>query len=340
MFEENEISKNAVGGTELTKRGLGKIIDPTLASNFQIICSRVRELDPTKIRVYWVHDLPSDPECAKIKDKSFRDQFHLIAFTSDYLYMRFRQEHGVPYDEKFVVIESCIDPIDSPEKPDDTINLIYHTTPHRGLALLVPAFGFLAKIHPEIRLHVFSSFKVYGWPEADAQFEPLYEQIRQHEQATYHEFSGTDSYKDVVAQLEKTHIFGYPCVWEETFCRSVVEAMSAECLVVHPNFGALPFTSGGLNIQYPGDADHNKHLNTFTKFLDIAIKITKGKEVATKDRLRFNKAYVDTQYSTQYIANKWTAQMNALLQQYPDEASRALPKPDDRPMFVFNTSPR
>lgn len=52
MFEENEISKNANGGTEIAKRTLQELIDPELKKHFQIISSRVRELDESKIRVF------------------------------------------------------------------------------------------------------------------------------------------------------------------------------------------------------------------------------------------------------------------------------------------------
>ena len=69
-FEENEISKNAFGGTELAKRKLASIIDPELLKEFQIISSRHRDFNPEKIRIFWAHDLPEDPESAKFKDKS------------------------------------------------------------------------------------------------------------------------------------------------------------------------------------------------------------------------------------------------------------------------------
>ena len=44
-FEENDISKNANGGTEIAKRKLAQIIDPQLLENFQIISSRIREMN-------------------------------------------------------------------------------------------------------------------------------------------------------------------------------------------------------------------------------------------------------------------------------------------------------
>jgi glycosyltransferase involved in cell wall biosynthesis len=335
-FEENEISAKAFGGTELTKRGLEKYINPELLAQTQIICSRVRELDPTKIRIYWVHDTPTDPECSKLRDHNFRDQFHLIAFTSQYQYLQFRNQLGLPYDERFRVIESCIEPIDHTEedKKSDTINCIYSSTPQRGLELLLPAFKFLYERNDKLRLHVFSSFKIYGWDDMDKNFEPLYDEVRNHPGMVYHEFSGANSNNDVREQLKKSHIFTYPCIWDETFCRSMVEAMSAGCICVHPNFAALPFTSGGLNVMYPGDADKNKHVNTFMNHLNLAIMMHTNGGPQLEQRLGFNKAFVDTNYSAQIIGMKLESQIRYLVDQFPNEESRKIPSPT----LIFKTS--
>jgi hypothetical protein len=97
-FEENEISQNANGGTEIAKRMLGDIIDPKLLEEFQIICSRQRDFDWEKIRVFWCHDLPEDPESAKFKDKEFLNSFHKFVFISDWQYQRYQLVHNLPYD--------------------------------------------------------------------------------------------------------------------------------------------------------------------------------------------------------------------------------------------------
>ena len=57
-FEENEISKNANGGTELAKRKLASILDTDLLDNFQIICSRPRDLQEDKIRELILENKP------------------------------------------------------------------------------------------------------------------------------------------------------------------------------------------------------------------------------------------------------------------------------------------
>lgn len=58
----DELSKNALGGTELMKMALMEKIDPELMQHFHITASRYRGGDDSKINLYWLHDLPGDPE--------------------------------------------------------------------------------------------------------------------------------------------------------------------------------------------------------------------------------------------------------------------------------------
>ena len=227
MFEENEISIKANGGTELAKRSIGELIDPELAKHFQVVSSRVRELDPTKIRIFYAHDLPEDPESAKFRDQQFQDSFHQFVFISNWQYQRYQLVHGIKQDMNSAVIEHGITPasIDVLEKKvEDKIRLVYTSTPQRGLEILVPVFQKLAEKYDNIHLDVFSSFKIYGWEDADKQFEPLYEQIRNHPQMTYHGFVSNEELRK---HLETAHIHAYPSIWLETACRAVIEAMSA-----------------------------------------------------------------------------------------------------------------
>jgi glycosyltransferase involved in cell wall biosynthesis len=332
-FEENEISINANGGTEIAKRKLAQIIDPELLDNFQIVSSRVRDLDPTKIRIFWAHDLAEDPESRKFQDPTFQDSFHKFVFISDWQYQRYQLIHGIPYDTKSIVLESGIEPAPDTciEKPEGPIRLVYTSTPQRGLELLVPVFDKLCETHDDIHLDVFSSFKIYGWDDADKQFEPLYDAIRNHPKMTYHGFVPNADLKD---HLNKCHIFAYPSIWIETSCRAMLEAMSAGLVCVHPNFGALPETSGGLNIMYHGDLeDKHNHANIFINHLNGAINFVKfGGHTHMQN---FNKTFVDSRYNISRIKNLWEMMLKDLLKKYPDEASRAIPKQK----FVYRTTP-
>ena len=86
---------------------------------------------------------------------------------------------GVPYD-KSLVLKNAIDPMDPKliDKPDpkEQVRLIYHTTPHRGLELLVPIMDWIEEQLPEVNWHldVYSSFGIYGWEDRDKPYEGLF----------------------------------------------------------------------------------------------------------------------------------------------------------------------
>lgn len=323
-FEENEISKNANGGTEIIKRKLAKLIEPSLLDNFQIISSRIRELQEDKIRILWSHDLPEDPESIKLRDTNYRNKFHRFVFVSEWQYQRYQLINGFPYNQQCTVINHGIDPapMSCLEKPKDKIRLVYTSTPQRGLEILVPVFKHLANKYPEIHLDVFSSYKIYGWPDADKPYEKLFDEIREHPQMTYHGVVPNDELKE---HLNQSHIFAYPSIWLETACIALMEAMSAGLLCVHPNFGALPETSGGLTIQYQGDWENkNLHANAFAKTLEAAIELVKADN--EKDMVRYGKFYADSRYNIDRAKNSWNVFLERLKSQYPDAESRKFQK--------------
>jgi glycosyltransferase involved in cell wall biosynthesis len=323
-FEENETSKNANGGTEIIKRKLAKLIDPELTKNFQIIPSRIRDLQEDKIRILWSHDLPEDPESSKVSDPDFRNKFHKLVFVSNWQYSRYQLVCGVPYDQRSIVIENGINPAPMAclNKPEGTIRIAYTSTPQRGLEVLVPVFKHLAQSHPNIHLDVFSSFKIYGQEDRDKYFEPLYQECREHPQITYHGFTPNEQLK---GYLNRSHIFAYPNIWLETGCIALMEAMSAGLVCVHPNFGALPETSGGLNLMYQGNfSDKLVHARIFLSYLELAIKLVEQKQHI--NAITYNKMYADNRFNINNIKNQWEALLSALKADYPTADSRAFVK--------------
>lgn len=323
-IERNEVGVNAHGGTEIMRDLLEATIAPDVLDDFQIFMSRPRELDPKKIRIFQCHDLPEDPESAKLRDHNFRNSFHELVFISDWQYQRYQLVLGVPYDDRSIVIETGIEPapIEYLQKEGPTIRLVYSSTPQRGLDILVPVFEKLASEYDDIHLEVFSSFKLYGWDEADKQYEPLYERIRQHPKMTYHGFVPHD---DLLKSLSRCHILAYPCVWLETSCRAMLESMSAGLVCVHPNFGALPETSGALNVMYPGDfSNRDRHADIFGRHLRAAIQLVRDDR--HRNMTAFNKTYVDSRFNIRRISARWNVLLHELKKRFPDEESRVIPK--------------
>ena len=311
VIERNETNKNSKGGTELMAEGLEHHVDKELLSKFQIIPSRVRSIDPDKIPILWLHDLPWDPESAKLRDPEYRKQFKKIVFVSHWQQQMYNAVLGVPYSEG-IVIKNAITPIQSElinkQDPDGKIRLIYHPTPHRGLEILVPVFNELVKLHPEIHLDVYSSFKLYGWAERDVPYQALFDEIKQHPNMTYH---GSVSQDELRAAVGRAHIFAYPSIWQETSCLCAIEAMSAGCLTVTSSLAALPETCANYALMYNYTEDVNAHANMFFRVMHHAINVVKRGQV--DNFLRAQKEYFDRNYDWELRKEEWTFLLNSLL---------------------------
>jgi UDP-glucose:(glucosyl)LPS alpha-1,2-glucosyltransferase len=327
-FEVNEISKNSKGGTELMRMGLEQRLPAGLVDDFQIILSRVRQIEEDKIRVYWLHDLPEDPETNHLREKSSRDRFHKMVFCGEWQYTRYRDYLGVPHDDTCAVIDTAIEPIVRTDKSKDEVRLIYTSTPQRGLEILVPVFEELAKKHENIVLDVFSSFNIYGWDDPD-QYKALFDRCRTHPKINYH---GAQPNEVVREYLQKAHILAYPSIWLECNSRSVIEAMSAGALCVHPNYGGLVDTAGGLNFMYQWDHNVNKHAHRFFGALDHAIQIVNNDEV--QNYLTLVKTYADSRFNWSRIAGQWEDLLSSLKMKYSDVSTRK----SAGPMFTYKVS--
>jgi UDP-glucose:(glucosyl)LPS alpha-1,2-glucosyltransferase len=293
--------EEANGGTEMMRRELFDRVDNDLLDQFQIICSRVRWIDPKKPTILWLHDTWDDPESQHLSEEERIKQFARLVFVSNYQMNTYNMAHGVPYNSS-IVLQNAIEPIPAKEKKTDQIRLIYHTTPHRGLNIVVSAVRELAKLHGDyIHLDVFSSFEAYGWPDRDKEFEELFQAIRDHPQMTYHGYQPNET---VRTALQDAHIFTYPSVWPETSCIAAIEAMSAECEVVCPNFAALPETTANFAAMYQYSEDITYHANTFANVLNNTINNRFSDNTLRK--LKFQKTYIDNFYNWDLRAAQWT----------------------------------
>lgn len=296
----------AQGGTELLKKWLFQNIDTRLLENVNIV-SRPEDMSDKDNNVLWVHDLPADmPFLASAKE---RQRFRGIVFVSSWQQTVFFMNMGVPYSDS-TVIRNAIYPITPGEKRrDGQIRLIYHPTPHRGLELLVPVFNKLCEKYDNLHLDVFSSFDLYDRPEANEPYNALYDACRAHPKISYH---GTQPNDVVRAALAEADIFAYPCIWRETSCISAMEAMSARCLVIAPEYAALPETLSGFNFGYNWTERLEDHARRFATVLERAIEATNARE--TDELLDAQKLHVDRFYSWSARAAQWETYLGSVLE--------------------------
>jgi len=307
---EDGTYEEANGGTEMMRNQLYSRVDPDLLDKFQIICSRVRWIDPKKPTILWCHDTWDDPESQHLKEEERRARFEKFVFVSNYQLSTYNLALQVPYAQSFVM-QNAIEPIELKDKNKDQIKLIYHTTPHRGLNIAVAAIMELAKNYGDkIHFDVFSSFEAYGWKERDKEFEDLFNNIKEHPQMTYHGYQPNEKVREA---LQEAHIFAYPSIWPETSCIAAIEAMSAGCQIVCPNYAALPETTANFATMYQWSEDIQYHANVFANMLNAAIQ--NHYDENTQRKLLYQKNYTDNFYNWDLRASQWNGFLQGLSNQ-------------------------
>lgn len=308
-IDENGNVIGALGGTEMIRENLLKRIDPNILKHFNIIHSRVRNISEEKKNILVLHDTWNDPEVQHLREEEKRKRFSKLVFVSNYQFQTYHLAHSIPYKES-MVLHNAIDPIEDHEKNrEGPLRLIYHTTPHRGLELLVPAFEALYEKHKDkIHLDVYSSFKIYGWPHRDEPYEKVFDRCNDHPGITYHGVVSNDKIREA---LKNAHIFAYPNIWPETSCISMMEAMSAKCCVICPNHAALAETCANFAVMYQFHEDVNIHANLFARILDVVIN--NYWEDNHMSKLKFQKIYSDNFYSWDSRIPEWEVFLKTLI---------------------------
>ena len=301
-----DLTKRANGGTEQMRARLLNNVENDLLKQVAIHFSRPKELYNDVPNMLYLHDLSEDPAIESLRTDA--NKYDCFVFVSYWQRDQFIQRFNLPYS-KCVVIQNAIElQYQGPkEKPTDRINLIYHTTPHRGLELVYPIFDKLCELHDNIHLDVFSSFGVYGWEQRDVMFEPLFDRIKQHPNMTYH---GAQSNQTVLEYLDRAHIFLYPSIWKETSCIALIEAMSSGVFSIYPSYGALPETGSMVSnvgmYEYSEDLNHNA-----TSALNMTHNVI-SKQQQDKDFIR-NVLYNATSKISPHTIHKFKGDWESLI---------------------------
>jgi hypothetical protein len=289
---DTNLSRSAMGGTEQMRKRLVDTVDISLLEKFAIHLSRPRTLYADVPNIFWCHDLVEDPE-NRILENSGWQQFAMFVFVSCWQRDMFISRFSIPYT-KCIVIENAIEPASNIDKDIEQIKLIYHTTPHRGLELLYPVYDAISKeMENKIHLDVFSSFEIYGWKERDKPYQNLFEKLKIHPHITYH---GTQPNSVVREYLSKAHYFPYPCIWKETSCIALIEAIEHGVISLHPNLGALPETAGLNSYMYDFTENNQKHAEKFYELLYTLI---------ISDVHNVKSININPRHKIQTFTNKW-----------------------------------
>jgi glycosyltransferase involved in cell wall biosynthesis len=146
--------------------------------------------------------------------------------------------------------------------------LIYSSTPHRGLMHIPALFTQLKAKHPELEIHIFSGYDVYG-ASGVGQYDTLKAEL---EATPGVVFRGNIAQKELAREFMKSSILFYPCSYEETFCITALEAQAAGCVVVTSKHSALPETVGDAGVLVPGKPGSQEYNSSFVEATDQILK--------------------------------------------------------------------
>ena len=250
---------DSFGGSENQLRLLLKYLPDESFKNINLILNNANHdlIEKDKINILWMHHFVNQKEAQNLGSKDFVQKLDYIVFNSNWNSENHIYQFKIPKN-KSVVIKNAIEKIDFEEKPKDKINLIYHTTPWRGLALLLNVFKNLNL--KNVELNVCSSTIIYG-KKFDSVLGKTYESIFNECKNTKNvNYFGFLDNKKIIQMLKKMHIFSHPSIWPETSCIAAIESMAAGCEVVTTNLGALSETcsSFGTFVNFDRDFDNLK----------------------------------------------------------------------------------
>ena len=259
------------GGSESQLRLLFKYVPDEYFKDINLILNNANPslIDKNRLNVLWMQHFVNQEEAKNLGSKDFVDQLDYVVFNSHWNFEKFQYQFKIP-ENKSLVIRNAVEQIEFHKKPKDKINLIYHTTPWRGLLNLLKIFKNLNL--PNVELNVCSSLKIYGKKFEDVyaqKYQNIFDDCKSTKNVNYLGFVDNEN---IIKLLKKTHIYAFPSIWPETSCISAIEALSAGCEVVTTNLGALYETCSPFSKLVGFDRNLNNLEKKYEKALQDSIE--------------------------------------------------------------------
>ena len=257
-------------------------------------------LEKNRINVLWMQHFVNQKETQNLGSKDYVDKLDYIVFNSNWNFEKFYYQFKIP-ESKSLVIKNAIEKIEFEKKTKDKINLIYHTTPWRGLVHLLKVFKSLDL--KNVELNVCSSTRIYG-KKFDTINAKAYKNIFNECKTTKNiNYLGFVDNKKIIELLKKTHIYAYPSVWPETSCISAIESMAAGCEIVTTNLGALYETCAPFGTLVSFDRNFDNLEKKYSKALLRSIKNFWSEE--NQKKLKLQHETINSTYSWNVRSVEW-----------------------------------
>ena len=297
-----KINNESLGGSENQLRLLLKHLPDESFKDINLILNNTNHdlIEKNKINVLWMQHFVNQEEAKNLGSKDYVNKLDYIVFNSNWNFEKFQYQFKVP-ENKSLVIKNAIEKIDFHEKPKDKINLVYHTTPWRGLIHLLKVFKRLNLQNTE--LNICSSTIIYG-KKFDSvlgkKYENIFEECKNTKNVNYLGFVENNK---IIELLKNMHIYSFPSIWPETSCISAIEAMAAGCEIVTSNLGALYETCAPFATFVGFDSNFDNFEKKYQKALENSVKNFWSKE--NQKKIRFQQEVINLTYSWTVRSKEW-----------------------------------
>lgn len=290
------------GGSENQLRLLFKHVSDKNFENINLILNNANPdlIDNDRVNILWMQHFVNQKEALNLGSKDFVDKLDFIVFNSNWNFEKFQYQFKVP-DNKSIVIKNAIEKIEYKEKTRDKINLIYHSTPWRGLELLLEVFK---KINlKDVELNICSSTSIYGKKFSQThndKYQHIFDECKKMKNVNYYGFMQNDK---IINLLKEMHICSFPSIWPETSCISAIESMAAGCQMVTTNLGALYETCAPFGTFVGFD----KNLDNLSKKYELKLidSINNFWSKNNQDLLNLQRETINRTYSWETRSREW-----------------------------------
>jgi len=228
---------------------------------------------------------------------------YLSEWHKDFL----KQHHNMPEDKMFLTANGVnFDLYKDVDKVEKKNQIVYSSSPDRGLYELLMMFPKLREACPDLKLIVAYGF--YNWESAvkargDEKGMAFIQEIKKSMEQPGVEYVDRVS-KDVLARYQmESKWWLYPTWFSESFCISAVENGLAKNAILSSNFAGLTTTVGSSGMLIDGDSHSEEYQKSF---IEAAIKLLKDEELTKEwSEKAYNKML---EYSWDNIAEGWMRQ--------------------------------
>lgn len=193
-----------------------------------------------RLKLLWMHDAHDQPHVQCLKDPAILGKIDKIITISAWQTAKFREVFSIPEEKIFESRNGICKKYFRKYSKKRKKQLVYTSTPFRGLDILLECFPYIREQVPAAELAVFSSMKVYGMSDKEdkEKFGDIYEQCAQPGVTLY----GSVCQEELARKLAQASLFVYPNCFPETACIAALEAQAAGLPCIAAKLGALEET--------------------------------------------------------------------------------------------------